>query len=60
MNTAPAIWMFETINDCCKYNFNYKLDECLGAAGGAVPSPTPGSTNWYPDWEGTDHVCKNE
>ena len=52
--------MFETINDCCKYNFNYKLDECLGAAGGAVPGPTPGSTNWYPDWEGTDHVCKNE
>lgn len=58
MNNAPEIWMFETINDCCAYNFNYKLDECLGTA--AVPSPTPGSANWYPDWENTDHVCKND
>ena len=59
MNSAPEIWMFETINSCCAYHFDYKLDECLGTAG-IAPGPTPGSANWYPDWENTDNACKSE
>lgn len=60
MNNAIDVWMHDTINDCCDKHFKYKFDECVGTTGAAVPSTTPGSTNWYPDWEGSEDVCKNE
>lgn len=47
MAMNPGSWMFSTQLECCKENFGWKLDTCLGSS-----DPNAGATNkWYMVWD---------
>lgn len=65
MNAAPEWWLYETLEQCCKTNFEWFLADCLGDEAPTAPSPSspsaPGMTyRWYPDWLNGNEICKND
>lgn len=57
MNIAPEVWMHETLAECCSQNYEWNYDECIGTSPAQI---SPGSGLYYPDWENSDHVCRND
>jgi hypothetical protein len=38
MNLYPDLWMHTTLEKCCKQNYGWNYNECMG---GGVPAPAP-------------------
>lgn len=60
MNSAPDIWMFDTLVECCTVNFGWNYAECIGSEPGGAPTPTTTPGLYYPDWLGDEKICKND
>lgn len=41
MTNNPTLWMYDTLEPCCKARYQWNYDECM--ASGSTPSATPGS-----------------
>eukprot|EP01082_Thalassiosira_pseudonana_P001948 g2096.t1 g2096 contig11:711293-713012(+) len=52
-------WTGSTLEDCCKRYYSWRYDDCL-VEGGGTSTAANTATLYYPDWEGSDHVCVND
>jgi hypothetical protein len=50
----PSLWMYETLESCCKEHYNYNLAECLGQ------SKTLNIGLYYPKYLSSGHYCSND
>jgi len=46
MSKNPSMWMYETIDACCKARYSWKYDECRGAKASSVAGSAKGG-KWY-------------
>ena len=63
MSSNTAAWMHSTLESCCKKNFNWNLDVCMGSGGNTgtgATMPSSASGLYYPDWSTQESVCKND
>ncbi|EJK62224.1 hypothetical protein THAOC_17171 [Thalassiosira oceanica] len=51
MDLNPGAWMHSSKQACCKANFGWMLNECLGSSAGAT-------SKWFIDWD--DFKCKRD
>ena len=52
MNTSPELWMHETLEACCKQNYNWNYNHCMGG----LPPPPVANAKYYMVW-GTTGKC---
>eukprot|EP00956_Cyclotella_meneghiniana_P013390 scaffold19343_cov80-Cyclotella_meneghiniana.AAC.1 len=53
MKRQPEIWMYSTLEDCCKAYYDWDegdYDACVSIAGGVVPTQVP-VDGWYVKWD---------
>eukprot|EP01082_Thalassiosira_pseudonana_P005220 g4797.t1 g4797 contig17:57986-65940(-) len=55
MQLNPS-WTGSTLEDCCKRYYSWRYDDCMVEGGGTSNT----ATLYYPNWEGSDHVCVND
>ena len=53
MTKEPALWMYETLKDCCTayYGWEAGFIECMSSQGGDAPTQSPIEESWYVDWQ---------
>ncbi|EED86515.1 predicted protein [Thalassiosira pseudonana CCMP1335] len=55
MQLNPS-WTGSTLEDCCRRYYSWRYDDCMVEGGGTSNT----ATLYYPNWEGSDHVCVND
>lgn len=56
MSNNPGLWMFKTIEDCCKRYYSWDVVTCMSSDSSYVD---PTKDLFYPDW-GKTETCKND
>jgi len=56
MNNNPSLWMFTTLEDCCKRYYSWDVVKCLSSDSSFVD---PTKDLFYPDW-GKTNTCIND
>jgi hypothetical protein len=49
MALDPAMWLHDTLSECCAKNYSWKMKECMGSS--------TSSGLYYPDWSGDNEGC---
>lgn len=50
----PTMWLHDTLSDCCKANYAWKMYDCMGT------TPVASTGKFYPDWSGSNEGCLND
>jgi len=54
MMVNPATFMYSQKQDCCQQHYSWDYNNCVGA------KRTQNFGKYYPDFDGTEHVCVND
>lgn len=48
IHPTADMWMHDTLYECCKANYNWRMNDCMKE--GNTPTQSPGPPLYYPDW----------
>lgn len=52
MTKNPTMWMYNTLDECCKARYNYKYDDCRGAPASSSSSSSSSLGRWFKNTSG--------
>lgn len=57
MKSSPEVWMFDTLDECCKKNYFWgdQYSKCMAPGGASAPAISPTPEKWYVDWN--ENMC---
>ena len=58
MKKESALWMYESLADCCKayYGWQEGFVKCIASGGGDEPTSSPITESWYINWDSFECV----
>jgi hypothetical protein len=55
MEANPGLWMYDTLEECCKARFEYDYDNCVDYE--PDEEEDTGSDKFYIDWKSSGQKC---